>query len=120
MKHLSRQVSQHQHSDYLSSLQIILFDLRRPEPALCKRTLHTGRPGGTKSNLIFTKQKILMIDFLMSALRRHLRSVVISPIGEGKVVVLDISCFGPWRAFSMTDQAGNIWVLSCETENIST
>ena len=83
-------------------------------------TLHTGRPGGTKSNLIFTKQKILMIDFLMSALRRHLRSVVISPIGEGKVVVLDISCFGPWRAFSMTDQAGNIWVLSCETENIST
>ena len=83
-------------------------------------TVHTGRPGGTKSNLIFTKQKILMIDFLMSALRRHLRSVVISPIGEGKVVVLDISCFGPWRAFSMTDQAGNIWVLSCETENIST
>ena len=83
-------------------------------------SLHTGRPGGTKSNLIFTKQKILMIDFLMSALRRHLRSVVISPIGEGKVVVLDISCFGPWRAFSMTDQAGNIWVLSCETENIST
>ena len=61
-----------------------------------------------------------MIDFLMSALRRHLRSVVISPIGEGKVVVLDISCFGPWRAFSMTDRAENIWVLCCETENIST
>ena len=41
---------------------------------------HTGRANGTNSNLIFTKQKILMFDFLMSALRRLWDAVVIFTI----------------------------------------
>ena len=57
--------------------------------------LHTGRAGGTNSNLIFTKHKFVMLDFLMSALCQLLDNVIIFPIGGVKVVLLNICLFSP-------------------------
>ena len=57
--------------------------------------IHIGRAGGTNSNLIFTKHKFVMVDFLMSALCRLSDNVIIFPIGGVKVVFLNICLFSP-------------------------